>query len=427
MNRKTFLRGVGGSAVLAAVASGRLLARDPANEAAEVALPENDDPAFWSLVAGQYRITPGLRYFNTGGLGPAPLPVRRAVHVVMEDLQDRVETGHGRLAEVRPVVAAFLGAAVEEVAFMRNATEGNGIIAAGLDLQAGDEVIMESHAHPGGSFPWLALAQRKGIKVRVFEPDAATPEELLARIEAVASPRTRVVQVSHVTAPTGILMPVAELTKLCRARGWWFHVDGAQTLGMFPFSLPELGPDSYAGSGHKWLGAPHETGVLYVRRERLAEVAPPLVGAYSGDLPGGLPGELELNQTSLKFEYGTRNAAIIVGVGAAIAWQNTVGREYLAHRGFGLAERLRRGLGRLPDVEVISPQHPALRAPMVTIRTPRIAHGALFGRLLGEYKMRCRPVTEQGLNAVRVSTHLFNSPAEVDALLDALGEILRTT
>ena len=64
---------------------------------------------------------------------------------------------------------------------------------------------------------------------------------------------------------------------------------------------------------------------------------------------------------------------------------------------------------------------------MVTIRTPRIAHGALFGRLLGEHKMRCRPVTEQGLNAVRVSTHLFNSPADVDALLEALGEILRTT
>jgi selenocysteine lyase/cysteine desulfurase len=220
-------------------------------------------------------------------------------------------------------------------------------------------------------------------------------------------------------------MPVAELTKLCRARGWWFHVDGAQTLGMFPFSLPELGPDSYAGSGHKWLGAPHETGVLYVRRERLAEVALSLVGAYSGDLPGGLPGELELNQTSLKFEYGTRNAALIVGVAAAMRFQDEVGRDRLARRNQALAARLRAGLASMADLEILTPDHPVLTSPMVTIRTPRLGYSEMFGRLWHDHGFRCRPVSEQGLNAVRISCHLFNTPSEIDGLLAAIEQVTR--
>src|SRR5690606_21459255 len=114
-------------------------------------------------------------------------------------------------------------------------------------------------------------AQLRGVVVRLFTPDETGPAANIARVQALLTPRTRVVQVSHVTAPTGIVLPVAALAELCRSRGIWLHVDGAQSAGMFPFSVTALGCDSYATSGHKWLGAPHETGLLYVRRDRLAE------------------------------------------------------------------------------------------------------------------------------------------------------------
>src|SRR6185436_7748286 len=131
----------------------------------------------------------------------------------------------------------FLGAEPTEIAFVRNATEGNAIVAAGLALTKGDEVIFESHAHPGGSFPWLNQQKLRGVVVKLFDPDPRDPAGNVARISALLTPRTRVVQVSHVTAPTGILMPVAAIAKLCRDRGVWFHVDGAQSAGMIPFSV----------------------------------------------------------------------------------------------------------------------------------------------------------------------------------------------
>ena len=382
LDRKTFLRGLGVGAL-------GLMSRPMFGAAAgRPALPSVDNATFWSVVRANYRFAEGLRYFNTGGLGPAALPVREAVDATVAELQDHVETGHHHFVDLKAVVADFLGAkSGEEVCFVRNATEGNGIVAGGLNLKAGDEVIFESHAHPGGSFPWLLQAQQRGVVVKVFDPMAATPEEIVDRIAALATDRTKVVKVSHVTAPTGIKMPVAAIAKLCRARGWWFHVDGAQTAGMFPFSVRELDFDSYATSGHKWFGAPHETGLLYIKGERMAEVVPPMVGAYSGQLDR-LPGEMKLEPTSWRYEYGTRNAALVVGVGAAIAFQNEVGRERIASHGLALAARFRHGLAQVADVEVISPTHPALQASITTIRSPRIGYSELFGKLMGGHHMR---------------------------------------
>src|SRR6185436_651514 len=241
----------------------------------------------------------------------------------------------------------FLGAEPTEIAFVRNATEGNAIIAAGLKLTAGDEVIFESHAHPGGSFPWLNQEKLRGVVVKLFEPDPRDPAGNVARIAALMSTRTRVVQVSHVTAPTGILMPVADIARLCRERGVWFHIDGAQTAGMFPVSMRELGGDSYATSGHKWWGGPLETGVLFVRRERIAEVAPALVGAYSGELESPtLPTKWSLVSTAVRFEYGTRNSAAAVGLAEAAQFQEKIGRERIAARGRALAAQVRAGLAR---------------------------------------------------------------------------------
>ena len=424
IDRKTFLRGVGAGSLawLAAPWAHAGCAPPPLAAPTEPAGP--GDEAFWARVRAQYRFADGLHYFNTGGLGPAPLPVRELTARTMEELQDTVQHGHFHFGELRAGVAAWMGADEGEVCFVRNATEGNGIVADGLDLKAGDEVIFEAHAHPGGSFAWLQQARRRGVVVKVFEPDPIDPAGNLARIEALATPRTRVVQVSHVTAPTGIHLLVPGLVDLCRARGWWCHVDGAQSLGMFPFSLHELGVDSYAASGHKWLGAPHETGVLYLRADRMAEVEPPLVGAYSGELDQ-LPGELRLSPTSWRYEYGTRNAALIVGVAAAMRFQDEVGRDRLARRNQALAARLRAGLASMADLEILTPDHPVLTSPMVTIRTPRLGYSEMFGRLWHDHGFRCRPVSEQGLNAVRISCHLFNTPSEIDGLLAAIEQVTR--
>ena len=423
LDRKTFLRRLGaGSVGLLAGATLR---------GAQVAsvLPQFDErspEAFWTAVRAQFSFEPSLTYFNTGGLGPASLPVQAKVAELTAQLQKKSEHGHELFAGAREVVAKFLGADPAEIAFVRNATEGNAIIAAGLKLGAGDEVIFESHAHPGGSLPWLNQEKLRGVVVKLFEPDPRDPAGNIARITALMTPRTRVVQVSHVTAPTGIVMPVAAIARLCHERGVWFHIDGAQTAGMFPFSVRELGGDSFATSGHKWWGGPLETGVLFVRRERIDDVAPTLVGAHSGELDSpSLPAKFELVAGAQRFEYGTRNAAAAVGLAEAVRFQEEIGRERIAARGRSLAMQVRAGLAGIKGVEILTPESPAMCASMVTFRSAAVPYDRMFGQLFKDHGFRCRPVTEQTLNAVRVSLHLFNSPAECDALVAAVEKIVR--
>lgn len=425
LDRRMFLRGAAlgaaGLAVSGPVAGGEA---GPASVAG--ALPsytEGDQEAYWSAVRARYSLSQQLTYFNTGGLGPAAISVLAKAAEITRQLQEKSEHGHGLLEGARAEVARFLGADPRGIAFMRNATEGNATVAAGLKLGEGDEVIYETHAHPGGAFSWRQQARLRGVVVKTFEPATGSPEENVARVQALLTRRTRVVQVSHVTAPTGIVMPVAALSRLCRERGIWFHIDGAQSAGMLPFSLRELGGDSFATSGHKWLGGPHETGVLYVKPERMDEVAPVLAGAYTGDLDA-VTGAFRLTETAMRYEYGTRNAAAVLGLVEAMRFQEQVGRARIAARGRALTERVRRGLGELKGVEILTPAHPALSAAMLTFRTAAVPQDQLFAKLMNTRAIRCRPVTEEKLNALRVSTHLFNSPAECDALIAGVSEIL---
>ena len=416
LDRKTFLRRLGVGAVgLAAGASTRGEQRAAAAAAWPVYSEREPEP-YWTAIRAQYLLTPGFAYLNTGGLGPAAGPVLDIYDRTSRRLQEKSETGHALFAEARKVLARFLGAEPTEISFVRNATEG----------KAGDEVIFDDHAHPGGAFPWINQAKQRGVVVRMFEPSVADAAENLARIVALITPRTRVVQVSHVTAPTGIVLPVVAIAKLCRERRIWFHIDGAQSAGMFPFELRAIGCDSFATSGHKWIGGPHETGVLFIRREKLDEVAPTMVGAYSSD-QADLSMAMAFVAGTQRHEYGTRNAAAVVALAAAADTQERIGRERIAARGRAMVARVRAGIAALPDVDILTPANSELSASMISFRTPRIAYDKLFGRLLGEHRLRCRPVSEQKLNAVRVSLHLCNGLDECDRLVAAMTAILKTT
>lgn len=419
-DRRTFLR----QAVVGAAGVG-LAARTASASTAELPAFDAARPdAYWEAVRALYPLAPDLKYFNTGGLGPAASPVLARAEEVNRRLQSRVEHGHELLGGARATLARFLGADAAEISFLRNATEGNSVIAGGLKLSAGDEVIFESHAHPGGWYPWAQQHRLRGVVVRTFEPDHRDPAGNLARIRALCTARTRVVQVSHVTAPTGIVMPVDDIARFCRERGIWCHLDGAQSAGMIPFSLHAIGCDSFATSGHKWMGGPLETGVLYVRRDRLDDVAPVHVGSYSGELDEGT-GELRISGDAMRYEYGTRTPAAPLGLAAAVELQERIGRERIAAHGRALASRLAEQLALLPGVEILSPVAGPLAGAMVTFRSGVMPYDVLFKRLFYGHGFRCRPVSEEKLNAVRVSAHVFNTPAECDALVATAAEILR--
>ena len=385
---------------------------------ADGSLPDD----YWDRVRDLYPMTRDRSYLNTGGLGPAPYPVLDAVERSTTAQQTIVEHGHRALEQVREAIAPFFGASASELAFVRNATEGTSTICSGLELARGDEVIFETHAHPGGAFMWLSRAKREGIVVKTFVPDPTSAASNLERIEALITPRTRVIQVSHITAPTGILFPIREIAELANDRGIWFHVDGAQSAGQVPLDLHGVGCQSYATSGHKWMGAPHGTGVLYVQEDRLSDVWPTEIGAYSGEPVTGFEG-FDYTPSAVRYEPGTRNASLVLGIGAAVGFLNDIGMDRVAARAKDLGMYLHRQLAEIPGVEVLTPSDPSMRVGMTTLRTDTVPYDQLY-KAYSDAKMRCRIVTEQGLNAVRVSTHIFNSEAECDRVVAATRQAL---
>jgi selenocysteine lyase/cysteine desulfurase len=151
-----------------------------------------------------------------------------------------------------------------------------------------------------------------------------------------------------------------------------------------------------------------------------------MVGAYSSD-QADLEMTLPYVAGTHRHEYGTRNAAAVVALAAAVETQERIGRERIAARGRAMVARVRAGIAALPDMEILTPANPELSAAMIAFRTPRLAYDKLFGRLLSEHQLRCRPVSEQKLNAVRVSTHLCNGLDECDRLVAGLTAILKKT
>ncbi len=427
-DRRRFVQGLGLGALSAlAGCASPAAAPQPAATPASTALPAFDPArpeAFWRAVRDCYPLQTNPVYLNTGGLGPAPQVVLDRAVTTTNELQAHSETGHERLAGARAVAAEFLGTERDELCFVRNATEATSIVAAGLSLRAGDEVIFESHAHPGGSFPWLNQARLRGVVVRIFDPAHDSPEENVRRILALVTPRTRVIQVSHITCTTGLVLPVAEIAAIARARDIWFHIDGAQAIGMIPLSLAAIGCDSYAASGHKWLGAPHETGLLYIRRARWNDVAPTGIGSYSAEV-GWLPSDIDYAPGAWRHEYGTRNAGTIEAVAEAMRFQRSIGAERIAARGREMATFLHGELSRLPGVVVLTPRDPAMRGAMTTFQHPRADAARTFRYLLDRRGLRCRPVTEQGLQCVRVSTHLSNLPEECERVVAGVRDSLR--
>lgn len=420
MNRKEFVRM---AATAAAGAAAFPLLASGAAVPPPVPWPNPDpaDESFWKFVRGQFPLATDRAYLNTGGLGASPYAVIEAVTTKMMELERIGETGHDESLwhQIKSDAGALLGCDPEELAFTRNTTEGVNILANGLPLKSGDEIITTTQEHVGNALPWMALARRTGAVLRLFEPSTASQQENLDRIAALMSKRTRLISVPHVVTTTGVILPVREIATMARTKNLWFFVDGAQTAGMFPFSLRDMGCDAYATSGHKWLLGPKETGLLYVRKAMLDVVDAKFIGAYSDGGYDFLKGTFAFNPAAQRYEYGTVSTPLRVGLGAAIRFLQRIGMQNVWARDSALSSRLYNGLVQIPGVQVLSPADEAMRSAMITLSHRDIPYLNLQEHL-NTFNLRTRSVSEGGLAALRISTHIYNTPEEVDRVLEGV-------
>ncbi len=383
-----------------------------------------DDEKFWTFIKEQFPLEEDLIYMNNGGLGPSPFQVIETIKSQMWTWESISETGHGMVEGVHEKAAKFFNCGSDEIAFTRNATEGMNIIARGIPLKKGDEVLMTTHEHPGGAIPWLGVAKDKGIQVKLFEPDI-TDQDNLKIIESNITSRTKVLMISHIPCTTGLIFPVKEIAELCHQKGIYVVYDGAQVLGMIPVNFNELDCDFYTSSGHKWLCGPKGTGILYIRREMFDVWQPTYVGAYSERVYQLEQLKLEYGKAANNTEYATRNTPIIMGIGASLDFFNAIGMDKIAARDRALAAHLKEQLSINDKVELLTPMDPELSGGIVTFKISdnKKSYADYISQIKEQYNIRLRPVGEHGLNAIRASLHIYNTFEQVDRLIQAVKEL----
>ncbi|MBL7078974.1 aminotransferase class V-fold PLP-dependent enzyme [Candidatus Bathyarchaeota archaeon] len=249
-------------------------------------LPAHDDPDYWRKIREQFPMPPDEAYCNTGTIGASPL---RVLHVVVgHTVRSMVEVAHvdwsgGGMSllsgyspdtELRTKIGELINAHHSLVALTQNATMGMNLLANGLDLPAGSEVLITDIEHPGGRCGWELLAERRGTtlcKAEIPIP-VEDPGRIVEAFEKAIRPETRVMSFPHISSEQGMILPVKELCSLARENGILSVIDGAQATGHIPIDVREIGCDAYYSSPHKWLMAPAGNGFLYVKETLIDEV-----------------------------------------------------------------------------------------------------------------------------------------------------------
>ncbi|MEW6232951.1 MAG: aminotransferase class V-fold PLP-dependent enzyme [Chloroflexota bacterium] len=372
-----------------------------------------------------YPVLSKVVYLNTGSVGLCPNEVvrktLRAVGYLEREGLNAYERIDSRMEMVRAKVASLLGAQAEEIAFTGNATDGVNIVAWGLDWPDDAEVLISDQEHPAMLYPWHHLQSFGGPRVKMFRVDP-DPTVTLSNVRSCLTARTALIACSHVSCQTGIRLPVREICRLAVERGILCFLDGAQAVGQFPVNVNELGCDFYTTNGHKWLGGPKGTGMLYIRRDRLDMVKPRYVGGSKGI--GWLPqGRLEFKPSALRYEYGTRGVAVYAGLGAALDWNRRLGWAACERRMRELSCYLKDRLSDLPGVKLLTPREWPLSSAMTSFVVAGRDPQELYDHFWQRYKLLVRKVDELG--AIRVSNAYYNTVEELDLLLRGTEEVLQ--
>ena len=389
----------------------------------ELSAIDQESESFWQMTKAQFSLRPGLMLMNAANLCPAPYPVSEMVYKLTRDIDaDASFQNRQKFSELteksRHALAGFLGAAPEEIVLTRNTTEGNNTVLSGLDLGPGDEVVVWDQNHPTNNVGWDVRAQRFGFTVkRVTTPVAfSSPQELIAPFKKALTGKTKVLAMTHASNISGVALPVRDLCHLAREREILTLIDGAQSFGSLQVNLHQIGCDFYAGSAHKWFLGPKESGVLFVRKERIAQLWPALVGS-------GWDGSVD--DHAHKFEsMGQRDDATLAAVGRTVSFHQEIGRERVERRVRALAGTLKRGLQKIPGVVLHTPVEDDFSAGVVVFSI-----GDLDPRLAFEHLHRKYQIGGAGLtgmfSGVRLCPHIYNPMSEIQKAISAVGDLAK--
>ncbi len=383
-----------------------------------------DDEEYWTVIRSQFPLSDKISYMNNGTMGPSPFPVAEAFKKAIDRTNMDANYGGGDIESVE-ALAGLVNAHRDEIAITHNVTEGINIVCWGLKLKKGDEILITGHEHVGNGLPWLLRSKLHKLKLKIV-PLGSTAEETLNNFKKAFSKKTKVLAVPHIPCTIGQILPVKEICAEAKKRGVFAFIDGAHGPGMLKLDLHDMGCDAYASCCHKWLLAPTGTGFLYVKKEKLDAVQAYSVGGYSSlnwDLLHKPPILEGLVPTAHRYYYGTQSAALYYAIVAAVEFNKQIGVEVVEKRIRRLAASLQEkllGLGS-DKIEMLTPTEAISRGSVIAFRLKKTNYNE-FANYCREKHIIIRSVPENGINCVRVSTHIYNSHEEIDRLVELVKE-----
>lgn len=377
------------------------------------------DEFYWREIQQAFTLDRTLINLNNGNSCPSPRVVHDALKRYL-DSSNQAPVYHRGLLEqnketARRRLAAEFGCDIDEIAITRNASEALQIAQNGIDLEPGDEVITTEQDYGRMLTTWDQRVRREKITVTHLNfPVPTTGDDLYQRFERAITPRTKAFHFCHITNLTGQLFPVQRLARLARQRGILSIVDGAHAVAHFPFKVRDFECDYYGTSLHKWLLAPHNTGFLYVRRERIASTWP-------------LQAAREKQTTDIrKFEeVGTQAAAPIAAINEALAFHQAIGAERKAARLRYLTLRWADALKTNPRIKILSNLEPGQTWGLALVNIEGLEAAKVSRALWDKYRIIANAIVRPDYQGLRITPNVYTTLEEIDTFVMAMEGILK--
>jgi selenocysteine lyase/cysteine desulfurase len=377
------------------------------------------DEDYWSYIQQAYTVNPNIINLNNGGVSPAPITVQQALQRYNQLANEGPSYYMWRILDqgrepLRAKLAELAGCDPDEVAINRNATEALNTVIYGLRLQKGDEVIGTKQDYPNMIQAWKQRALREGIvyKQISFDFPIEDNDAIVAAFERAITPATKVLHITHVINWVGQIMPVQQLTAMAKRRGIQTIVDGAHSFGLLDFNIPDLGCDYFGTSLHKFLSAPVGSGLLWVKKERIASLWPMMCN----DKPE--------SDDIRKFEtLGTRSFPIEQAIGEAINFHNAIGPSRKQARMHYLKNYWASAVQKIPGVQIHTSLNPAFSCAIAGVSVAGKTIAQLDSELFNTYKIHTVGIVWENISCVRITPHVYTKTKDLDKLISAITTI----
>jgi isopenicillin-N epimerase len=373
-----------------------------------------------------FLLQPDVIFLNHGAFGACPRPVFEAYQSWQRELERQpVEFVSRRstdlMVKARSALGEYVGAEADDIVYVPNATTGLNVVARSLPLEPGDEILSTDHEYGALDRTWRFICRKRGacyVRQAVSLP-LTSVEQVVEQIWAGVTARTRVLFISHITSPTAVIFPIAELLDRARGVGIITVVDGAHAPGQVALDLETLGADFYVGNAHKWMLGPKGAAFLYARRA-MQPLLEPLVVSWGWESPR----EGRSRFINEQERQGTRDIASYLAVPAAIRFMEAHNWPQVRQACHALVRYARTRITALTGLDPIMPDDPAWFAQMAAFPLPPCDAQRLQQRLYDEFRIEVPIISWNERQFVRVSIQGYNTQADVDALVRALERLL---